>query len=457
MKQSALRSIPAVETILQSVRADLLPRPTLVRLIRDELAAFRRQKKIPKPEAILGLIEQRVAAWQRARIQPVINGTGVIIHTNLGRSLLAEKAIERLVAVSSRYCNLEFDLEQNARGTRSAHLERSLAVLCQAQAATVVNNCAAALVLILRHFVRPERSEVIVSRGELVQIGGGFRIPEILEAAGARLREVGTTNRTTAEDYRRALSPQSALILKVHRSNFFMEGFVATPATEELSAIARRKRLPLVEDLGSGAVRPILPAPQGSSEPTPAEVLRRGVDLVCFSGDKLLGGPQAGIIAGKSRMIAGLKGDPFYRVVRCDKLVLAALEATVDLHLGGDDTAGAMVPTLALARVPLAELDQRAGNLQKKLADVAIESRIRPSQARWGGGTLPNATIDSVALELRPCEQTAASLAEKLRCGDPPVLGSLGGGWLKLDLRAILPEQDAELVEAIRRVVPSTS
>jgi L-seryl-tRNA(Ser) seleniumtransferase len=156
-------------------------------------------------------------------------------------------------------------------------------------------------------------------------------------------------------------------------------------------------------------------------------------------------------------MIAGLKGDPFYRVVRCDKLVLAALEATVDLHLGGDDTAGAMVPTLALARVPLAELDQRAGNLQKKLADVAIESRIRPSQARWGGGTLPNATIDSVALELRPREQTAASLAEKLRCGDPPVLGSLGGGWLKLDLRAILPEQDAELVEAIRRVVPSTS
>jgi L-seryl-tRNA(Ser) seleniumtransferase len=429
----------------------------LVRLIRDELTALRRQKNIPKPEAILELLQQRVGAWQRARLQPVINGTGVIIHTNLGRSLLAQTAIERLVMVASRYCNLEFDLEKNARGTRSAHLERSLAVLCQAEAATVVNNCAAALVMILRHFIRPARAEVIVSRGELVQIGGGFRIPEILEASGARLREVGTTNRTTADDYRRALGPQSALILKVHRSNFFMEGFVATPATEELSAIARRKRLPLVEDLGSGAARTFIPATQGSSEPTPAEVLRRGVDLVCFSGDKLLGGPQAGVIAGKSKMIARLKGDPFYRAMRCDKLVLAALEATVDLHLSGDEAAESMIPTLALARVPVADLENRGGQLQKKLADLVIESQIRPSQARWGGGTLPNTTIDSVSFDLRPREQTAAELAEKLRQGEPPVVGCLGGGWFKLDLRTILPEQDAVLVEAIRRVLAVSS
>ena len=452
MKQSALRSIPSVESILQSVRADLLPRRTLVRLIRDELALLRRQKKIPTPDAILHLIEERAATCERARIQPVINGTGVIIHTNLGRSLLAKSAIDRLVAVSSRYCNLEFDLEQNARGTRSAHLERSLAVLCEAQAATVVNNCAAALVLVLRHFVGPERAEVIVSRGELVQIGGGFRIPEILEAAGARLREVGTTNRTTVEDYRRAIGRQSALILKVHRSNFFMEGFVATPAPEELSALARRKRLSLVEDLGSGAVGNVLPS-QGAPEPTPAEVLRRGVDLVCFSGDKLLGGPQAGIIAGKARRIAGLKGDPFYRAMRCDKLVLAALEATVDLHLGGDKAAEAMIPTLALARVPLSELDHRAGQLQRKLAELSIETRIRPSRACWGGGTLPQATIDSIALELRPRGQSAGSFAEKLRRSSPPVLGSLAGGWLKLDLRTILPEQDAELTDVVRRAV----
>ncbi|HKX62732.1 MAG TPA: L-seryl-tRNA(Sec) selenium transferase [Verrucomicrobiae bacterium] len=454
MRRSSLRSIPSVESILQAINPGQLPRVMVVRIVREELARLRREKKVPGPDAILRLIEQQVAACQRGRLQPVINGTGVIIHTNLGRSLLAAAAIERVVEVSSRYCNLEFDLDRNARGTRSAYLEKSLAALCQAQSATVANNCAAALVLILRHLIKPGRSEVIVSRGELVQIGGGFRIPEILETAGAHLREVGTTNRTTVEDYRRAIGAQTALILKVHRSNFFMEGFVATPATEELSAIARRKRLPLVEDLGSGNVgdgstsRP-------DSEPTPAEVLRWGVDLVCFSGDKLLGGPQAGIIAGKSKLIAGLKNDPFFRTVRCDKLVLGALEATVDLHLNGGEAA-ATIPTLALARVPLAELDQRARQLQKKLEEVAIELRIRPSQAQWGGGSLPGSTIDSMALEIRPRDQSVGALAAKLRFGNPAVLGCIAGGWLRLDLRTMLPGQDVELAEAIRRAAALT-
>jgi len=455
MRRSSLRSIPSVESILQAINPGQLPRVMVVRIVREELARLRREKKIPAPDAILRLIEQQVAACQRGRLQPVINGTGVIIHTNLGRSLLAAAAIERVVEVSSRYCNLEFDLDRNARGTRSAYLEESLAALCQAQSATVANNCAAALVLILRHFIKPGRSEVIVSRGELVQIGGGFRIPEILETAGAHLREVGTTNRTTVEDYRRAIGAQTALILKVHRSNFFMEGFVATPATEELSAIARRKRLPLVEDLGSGNVSDGSTGRPDSSEPTPAEILRCGVDLVCFSGDKLLGGPQAGIIAGKSKLIAGLKNDPFFRTVRCDKLVLGALEATVDLHLKGGEAA-ATIPTLALARVALAELDQRGGQLQEKLEEVAIELRIRPSQAQWGGGSLPGSTIDSLALEIRPRDQSVGALAAKLRFGNPAVLGCIAGGWLRLDLRTILPGQDVELAEAIRRAAVLT-
>src|SRR6185503_4236078 len=315
MKQSALRSLPAVEKVLQALGAVDVPRPAVVGIVRRELSGIRSEKQVPNFEAVLARIRSSLDALRRSRILPVINGTGVLVHTNLGRSPLGPAVVETLRAIAANYNNLEFDLTGGERGSRAAYLEHNLALLCGAEAATVVNNCAAALVLTLRHFTAGERKEVVISRGELVQIGGGFRIPDILEASGARLREVGTTNKTALNDYARGIGKQTALILKVHRSNFFMGGFVESPSTEEIAALARRKRLPFVEDLGSGAVIATEKLAAIEHEPTPAEVLKRGVDLVCFSGDKLLGGPQAGIIAGRARLIAVLKREPFFRAL----------------------------------------------------------------------------------------------------------------------------------------------
>ncbi len=293
MSSAPQRAIPSVEKTVQALGDCGLPRPLVVAVVRRELAAIRKEGRVPDAEAITHTLRARLADLRLTRIQPVINGTGVIIHTNLGRAPLAPAASDALSAISRGYSNLEFDLASGTRGQRGSYIEQLLALLCHAEAATAVNNCAAALVLILRHFTK-RKPEVVISRGELIQIGGGFRIPEILEASGARLREIGTTNRTTIEDYAGALSDATGLILKVHRSNFFMGGFVESASMEELAKLARTKRVPLVEDLGSGALVPTDPP-----EPTPAQSLQRGVDLVCFSGDKLLGGPQAGIIAGK--------------------------------------------------------------------------------------------------------------------------------------------------------------
>src|SRR4029077_2407202 len=257
---------------------------------------IRRQRQIPDFAAIVDLVQASLEKLRASRIQPVINGTGVVIHTNLGRSPLPQGAGETLRNTASSYNNLELDLTTGDRGTRGVYLERALALLAQAEAATVVNNCAAAVVLIVRHFIE-KKNEVIISRGELVQIGGGFRIGEILKASGAKLREVGATNKTTLPDYARGIGKETALILKVHRSNFFMSGFVESPSTADLATLARKKRVPFVEDLGSGAMLATEQIGLHHHEPTPVEALKEGVDLVCFSGDKLFGGPQAGIIA----------------------------------------------------------------------------------------------------------------------------------------------------------------
>jgi len=290
-----------------------------------------------------------------SRVQPLINGTGIVVHTNLGRSPLPQGAGDILRGVASAYNNIELDVETGGRGSRGVYIERALAVLCQAEAATLVNNCAAALVLIANHFTRSKK-EIVISRGELVQIGGGFRIGEILEASGAKLREVGATNKTTLADYQRAISRETALILKVHRSNFFMSGFVASPTNAEIAALARKKRIPFVEDLGSGAT--IATETIGSHhEPTAPESLKAGADLVCFSGDKLFGGPQAGIIAGRRKIVDELKRQPLFRALRCDKLTFAALQTTVDLHLNGVISE---IPALALLQIPKDELRARA-------------------------------------------------------------------------------------------------
>ena len=449
MKDSPLRSLPAVEKVLQSLGAVDVPRPTVVGVVRRELAGLRSKKQVPNFDAVLARIRFSLDALRRSRILPVINGTGVIVHTNLGRSPLGPAVVETLQAIAANYNNLEFDLTGGERGGRAAYLEHNLALLCGAEAATVVNNCAAALVLILRHFTSGERKEVIISRGELIQIGGGFRIPEILEASGARLREVGTTNKTSLTDYRQAVGKLTAMILKVHRSNFFMGGFVESPATEEIAALAKKKRVPLVEDLGSGALVATEKLADLEHEPTPNEALKRGVDLVCFSGDKLLGGPQAGIIAGKARRVAALKREPFFRALRCDKLILSAMQTTVDLYLG--DRAADSIPALAMLRVSNDELGARASKIKLALEALPMKTTVGEGKAQIGGGTLPRSVIPSVTLDLRPLNLSLKELATRLRAGSPPVVGYIANGSFKLDLRTVFPRQDEELFRAVHQ------
>ena len=449
MKDSALRSLPAVEKVLQSLGTVDVPRPTVVGVVRRELAGLRSEKQVPDFEAVLARIRFSLDALRRSRILPVINGTGVIVHTNLGRSPLGPAVVETLQAIAANYNNLEFDLSGGERGGRAAYLEHNLALLCGAEAATVVNNCAAALVLILRHFTSGQRKEVILSRGELIQIGGGFRIPEILEASGARLREVGTTNQTTLADYSRVVGKLTAMILKVHRSNFFMGGFVESPTTGEIAALARKKRLPLVEDLGSGALVETEKLAALEHEPTAVEALKCGVDLVCFSGDKLLGGPQAGIIAGKARRVAALKREPFFRALRCDKLILSAMQTTVDLYLS--DRAADSIPALAMLRVSNEELLARASKIKLALEALPMKTTVGEGKAQVGGGTLPRSVIPSVTLDLRPLNLSLAELATRLRAGSPPVVGYIANGSFKLDLRTVFPRQDEELFRAVHR------
>ncbi|MCP5524281.1 MAG: L-seryl-tRNA(Sec) selenium transferase [Verrucomicrobiales bacterium] len=463
------RTIPSTDKVLKALGLPELPRALVVTEVRRELELVRRSlsgepagrsqaggEVDPDPDfdAVVARVRSRLENLCRSRLQPVINATGVIIHTNLGRAPLGPAVAAALDAVAQQYSNLEFDLNTGNRGSRGLYVEHCLAQLCGAGAATVVNNCAAALVLMLRHFTQGDRKEVVISRGELVQIGGGFRIPDILETSGAILREVGTTNRTDADDYARALSPQTALILKVHRSNFFMGGFVESPGTADIAAVARRRRVPFIEDLGSGAVIRTGDLGLADPEPTPAGILKQGVDLVCFSGDKLLGGPQAGIIAGRTRFVGALKRDPFFRALRCDKLILAALQTTVESCLEATSSKEPGPLAWALIRTPVGELRRRAEQLRAALAESPLESRISRATARIGGGTLPRTGIESITLDLKPSALPVVGLAAQLRDGNPPVIGHLAGGWLRLDLRTVLPEQDEKLAAAVRSAVP---
>ncbi len=440
----SLREIPSVEKVVLELGDCALPRPVIVALARRELSAIRAEKNIPEFAAVVSRVRNAVRDLQLTKIQPVINGTGIIIHTNFGRAPLGPALVESLSAIAQNYSNLEYDLGRGERGHRAGYLEANLSLLCGAEAATVVNNCAAALVLMLRHFTA-RKKEVIISRGELIQIGGGFRIPDILAASGATLREVGTTNKTTLDDYARACGSESAMILKVHRSNFFMGGFVESANTESLAKLARAKRIPLVEDLGSGAIIATEKAAEIEHEPTPSETLKRGVDLVCFSGDKLLGGPQAGIIAGKARHVAALQRTPFFRALRCDKLILTALQTTVDLYLAGESE---VAPVLAMLQISNDELRGRAKKLLSQIADVSLGAVIGKGTAQVGGGTLPRSTIESVTLDFS--DQELLAFAARLRHGAPPVVGYIAGGVFKLDLRTIFPRQDEQLAGALR-------
>jgi len=422
-----------------------------VQLVRKKLALLRRDKTIPGFREIVRDIETDLVHLGQSRLQPVINGTGILNHTNFGRVPLGSDAIRAIAEVGSAYNNLEYDVVTGTRGNRAGYLESGLSLLCGSEAATLVNNCAAALVLIVRHFTR-RKPEVIISRGELVQIGGGFRIGEILEASGARLKEVGATNKTALRDYAQAIGSETGLILKVHQSNFFISGFAGAPSTEEIATLARAKRIPLVKDLGSGAVMATEELGLADHEPTPSETLKRGVDIVCFSGDKLLGGPQAGIIAGKARFIRALKREPLFRALRCDKLVCAALAATVEAQLRND---WRQLPGLGLLQISIGELRQRGEKLIEQLRGLSLQPSLVTSKARIGGGAMPRSVIPSVALELASTNHSPNELATLLRRAHPPIIGYLAQGRLQLDLRTIFKKQDELVVAALTACLTS--
>ena len=440
--KNKLRAIPGVDTILEAVKECALPRPLVVRTIREELKIVRKSKVIPKPEEIINAVKERLSDLELSKLQPVINGTGVLIHTNLGRSPIT-------VPSNGGYTNLEIDLATGKRGKRAEYLETCLSELCGAEATMVTNNCAAALVLILRHLTA-EKKEVVISRGELVQIGGDYRIPDILESTDARLKEIGTTNRTNLQDYSKAINKETGLILKVHRSNFFMEGFVGSPDRGELAVLARKKRVPFVEDVGSGVFQPTESWANGHHEPTPKEVLKDGVDLVCFSGDKMLGGPQAGIIAGKKRFIQALKRHSFFRALRCDKLILTSLQDAAEAYLKNQSDE---LPLHQCLTVDIKQLKKRADRLTKKLESSSIKVTVSESHSQIGGGSLPQALLPSIAIDFLPKGISLKEFAAQLRRQSTPVIGVISNQRFRLDLKTIFPEQDKLLIESITKII----
>jgi L-seryl-tRNA(Ser) seleniumtransferase len=389
-----------------------------------------------------GDLEARLAVEletaRAARLRRALNATGVIVHTNLGRAPLAESALERVREVGRGYSNLEYDLSAGTRGSRQDHIAGILRRLTGAEAALVVNNNAAAVLLALAALA--EGRDVLVSRGELIEIGDGFRIPDVLARSGARLVEVGTTNRTRAADYERAIGPETAVLLRVHQSNFRLVGFTELPSVADLAKVAQRHELPLVDDLGSGALNASNTVLL-SEEPSVRERLEAGADLVCFSGDKLLGGPQAGIVVGNAELVERLRRHPLQRAMRADKLTLAALEGTLALYLD-PERAFAEIPVLRMAAEPAKAVKARA----ERLAE-AVGGEVEETVARIGGGALPLTELPSFACAV------AEELAAPLRAGDPPVIGVLRDGRLLLDCRTLTDaeaEEVARVVAAVR-------
>ena len=379
-------------------------------------------------------------ALARGSLVPVINATGVVIHTNLGRAPIADAALARAAAIAGGYCNLEYDLGEGTRGSRSVHAESLITRLTGADAAIVVNNTAAATMLILAGLAHGR--EVVISRGELVEIGGGFRVPDVMRQSGAILREVGTTNRTRVSDYTAAVSPATAMFLRVHPSNFRIEGFTERPTLEALVSGARAMNVAVVEDIGSGCLTPDL-----GDEPSVQASIAAGVDVVCFSGDKLLGGPQAGIIAGNKRFVDQLRTHPLMRALRADKITFAILEATLAEYVAG--RAAATVPVQRMLRVSVEEIRARAQVVAARLAESGWRVELIDGSSAVGGGSAPGFSLPTVLLSIERDGRTADETARWLRSLSTPVVARIEHDRVVLDLRTVLTGQDAMLVSLL--------
>jgi len=443
-----LRSLPSVDEVLArpAVRAlaERVGRPAAKAAVRAAIAEARDRLKQGDEKGGDPVSDDRVlelgASEAAPRLRRVINATGVVLHTNLGRAPLHPEAVRRVAEVASGYSNLELDLATGHRGHRSAHVEPLLCELFGAEAAHVVNNCAGATLLALAALGRG--GAAIVSRGELVEIGGGFRVPEILAQSGCRLVEVGTTNRTRISDYAAALEENpGALLVRVHRSNFALVGFTETPSVADLAELARERKAVLIQDLGSGALDP------GLGELTAAQCLREGAHLVLVSGDKLLGGPQAGIVLGGAALVEKCRKHPLSRALRADRMLLAALEATLRLYRDGR---ARDLPALQAIEAPVEELSQRATRLALALQEKGVACAVVPCEGQVGGGSLPLRRLAGAGVAI---EHEPASLLSTLRAGDPPVVALVRDGRVVLDVRCVthLPELAQAVAEACER------
>jgi L-seryl-tRNA(Ser) seleniumtransferase len=448
------RDLPAVEEVLQNqtIAASVgrLPRPFCVLIVREEIDLTRQKLiEIAKPitrESLIGAIRKRLSSESRRQIIRVINATGILIHTNLGRAPLSENQLNSLKEILTGYSNLEFDLQTGERGSRGESCERYLALLAESESATVVNNCAAALFLMLNTFAA--RKTVIISRGELVQIGGGFRVPDILRKSGARLVEVGTSNMTSLSDYAAAIDDSTGLMLKVHKSNFAVSGFTEEVSVKELADLGAGRGVKVVHDLGNGLVVPVGDI-LGYQEATVQQSVRDGAVLTCFSGDKLLGGSQAGVIVGSAESIKALKKNPLFRTVRADKIVFALLEQSCTAYL--DNRWKSDIPLWRLITTPLDQLRSRAESIISNIGKPDGVTCV-DSEAFMGGGSLPDHPLPSIAIRF-DSRRNPRKLIRAFRELTPPVIGRISDDAFFLDLKAVDPSEDQFLTSAIAAVI----
>lgn len=456
-KQKILSSLPSVDEILRSeqgkVWIKVYPRKYLIQAVREVLDL--RRKEILKgqisdisEESMMVEIENTAERLSSYSLKPLINATGIVIHTNLGRSLLSDKTLENIKKVSGNYSNLEYDLRAGKRGKRYTHVIRVLREVTEAEDALVVNNNAAAVFLSLNTLSKGK--EAIVSRGELVEIGGSFRMPEVMSASGAILREVGTTNRTNIHDYESAINNNTALIVKVHKSNFKVSGFVDEVSIEELVNLGRRYQIPVMFDVGSGCLIDLKPFGI-YDEPLVRDIIKAGVDITTFSGDKLLGGPQAGIIVGRKEFIEKIQKNPLTRAMRIDKLTLAGLEATLMEYID-EDKAIENIPTIKMILQKPEKIRERAKRIAKRLKKEIkdIQINVLPDTSRAGGGSLPEMDFPTFVVAIRSDNISVNEIEERLRNGNPPIISRIKEGSLILDARTIRTKDMDDLVKGIK-------